>query len=104
MGMDIDLIAQNLANNQLDRIKDKKASLAKEQELREVCEGFEAIFLKTMVSAMRQTLPGNAIFDESNSMNIYESMQDQYLAEHLSKGKKSIGIKDFLYDQLKYSL
>ena len=104
MGMDIDLIRQNLVSGQLDRIKAKKASLAKERELKEVCEGFEAIFLKTMVFSMRKTLPGNALFDESNSMNIYQSMQDQYLAEHLSKGKKSIGIKDFLYDQLKDSL
>lgn len=103
MNMDIDLINQNVSKARIDTIKNKTASLAGEKELKEACTGFEAIFLNTMIKSMRDTLPGNALFEDSNSMDIYTSMQDQYFAEKLSKGNESIGIKDFLYQQLKDS-
>ena len=106
--MDIDLVNQNLAKANLSRIKNQTSDLEqnvlKEKELKEACAGFEAIFLHTMIKSMRETLPGNALFKESNSMNIYTSMYDQYLAEELSKSQTSIGLKEFLYQQLKESL
>ncbi|MCK5162652.1 MAG: rod-binding protein [Desulfobacula sp.] len=106
--MDIDLINQNLAKANLGKIKKQTSDLArnnlKEKELKEACAGFEAIFLNTMIKSMRDSLPGNALFEESNSMNIYKSMHDQYLTEQLSRGKESIGIRDFLYQQLKDSI
>ncbi|MCF6248776.1 MAG: rod-binding protein [Desulfobacula sp.] len=106
--MDIDLINQNLAKITLAKVKSQvtnpEAKTLKEEQLKEVCAGFEAIFLKTMLKSMRSSLAGNAIFPESNGMNIYKSMQDQYLSENLSKGKSSIGVREFLYQQLKNSL
>lgn len=103
MKTDIDLINQSVSTARLDTVKNKAAAVSQEKELKEACQGFEAIFLNTMISSMRDTLPGNALFKDSNSMDIYTSMQDRYLAEHLSKDSKSVGIKDFLYRQLKNS-
>ena len=106
--MDIDLVNQNLAKANLGKIEKQTSDLVRnnirEKELKEACEGFEAIFLNTMIKSMRKSLPGNALFEESNSMNIYKSMHDQYLTEQLSRGKESIGIRDFLYQQLKDSI
>jgi len=76
----------------------------KEKELEEACAGFEAIFLNTMIKSMRKSLPGNGVLNESHGMGIYKSMYDQHLAEELSKSKTSIGIKEFLYQQLKESI
>ena len=73
-------------------------------ELKDACAGFEAIFLNEMLQSMRNTLPGDALFVDSNASNIYQSMQDQNLTENLSKSQNSFGIKDFLYQQLKNSI
>lgn len=101
--MDIDWVNQNLAGARLSTAKNKidKNEMQQDRELKEACAGFEAIFLNAMLKSMRSSLPGNALFEESNGMDIYRSMQDQYLAEALSRGTLSIGIKEFLYEQLK---
>lgn len=104
MAEPIDLIHQTLTRAGLDRIKKKAADPEKEKELKEACAGFEAIFMKKMMESMRNTLPGNALFPQSNSMDIFESMYDQHLAEKLSHAPESTGLKEFLYEQLKKSL
>ncbi len=100
----IDLIHQNLTSAGLDRIKKGAADPEKEKELKDACAGFEAIFMKKMIESMRDTLPGNALFPPSNGMEIFESLYDQYLAEKLSQSPQSLGLRDFLYEQMKKSL
>jgi len=102
--MDVDLINQNLATAGLNRLRNNKASMSKDKELKEACAGFEAIFLNTMVTSMRGTLTGDALFNESNEMDIYQSMYDQALVDELSENGSSTGIKEFLYQQLKDSI
>lgn len=102
--MDIDVINQNLATANLNSLGNKKQSVSKEKELKEACAGFEAIFLNTMVTSMRGTLTGDALFNDSNEMDIYQSMYDQALVDDLSKNGSSTGIKEFLYEQLKETL
>ena len=106
--MDIDIVNQNIAKANIAQIKKQTSNLAadrlKEKELREACAGFEAIFLHTMIKSMRETLPGDALFKDSHGMDMYKSMYDQHLADKLSKSKTSVGVKEFLYQQLKDSL
>ncbi len=106
--MDIDIVNQNLAAAKVSKIKipdkDPAKQALKEKELKQACEGFEAIMLNNMVKSMRESLPGDALFGESNSTNIYKSMYDQHLSEEISKKHQSIGIKEFLYQELKKSL
>lgn len=106
--MDMDIVNQNLTAATLSKIKkqtrDPAEQILKEKELKKACEGFEAIILNTMVKSMRESLPGDALFGESNSTNIYKSMYDQYLSEELSRTHQSVGLKEFLYKQLKDSL
>jgi flagellar protein FlgJ len=68
--------------------------------LKEACAGFEAIMLHTMLKAMRQTLPEGGIFDRSQAEEIWESRMDQEIADRISKGAGSPGLRDFLYRQL----
>ena len=100
----IDLVHQNLSVAKLESVKKQVLDSEKDKELKSACEGFEAIFMKEMIQSMRNTLPGDALFKESNATNIYKSMQDQNLAESLSKSQNSTGLKEFLYQQLKDSL
>lgn len=121
--VDRDIINQNISRADLQRLRSQnlnlkkktekveslksplnKNDLKKEQELKEACAGFEAVFLQEMMKSMRDTLPGDALFEDSNGMNIYKSMYDQYLSDQLSKGSNSIGLKEFLYKELKSSI
>jgi len=99
----IGLAQQSLSFSGLDKVKQQICDYEKDKELKDACAGFEAIFLKEMIQSMRNTLPGDALFEESNATNIYKSMQDQNLAENLSKSHESVGLKEFLYQQLKGS-
>ncbi len=104
--MDIDIVNSNLAKAHIGKLKEQNlvSDKLKEKELKEACQGFEAIFLHTMIKSMRESLPGNALFMDSHGMDMYKSMYDQHLADELSKSKTSLGVKEFLYNQLKESL
>lgn len=80
-----------------EEAKDAKA-------LKEACQGFEAIFINTMLKSMRSTIPQEDIFGKSQGMDIYTSMHDQYLAEKISREENSTGIGEYLYRQLQESL
>ena len=79
----------------------KAEKLKREQDLKEAAAGFEAVYLNTIMKSMRQTLPGNGLFKENNTSNIYQSMHDEYLTEELAKGKQAIGLKEMLFEELK---
>lgn len=100
----IESINQNLAKANLDKVEKQALDPGKEKELKDACAGFEAILIKKMISAMRETLPGDTLFKDSNAQNVYQSMHDQHLAEQLSNNSSSIGLKEFLFEQLKDSL
>ncbi|WP_022664687.1 rod-binding protein [Desulfospira joergensenii] len=100
----IDLVRQNLFSSDAEAIQGKKLDPKEDQELKEACEGFEAIFLKKIMESMRDTLEGDALFGESNSSSIYTSMYDQYLTDELSKANQTTGLKNFLYNQLKNTI
>ncbi len=99
--MDISVINQNIASSNIDRLKNT-SKLTENNELKEACQGFEAIFLKSMLKSMRTSLLGEALFETDNhGMDIYKSMQDEYLAESLSKQGQGIGLGEFLYNELR---
>lgn len=102
--MDIDIINQNLSRAGLGKVKAKTIDPAKDKQLKEACEGFESIMYHTLIKSMRQTLPGNAVFKTSNAMDIYQSMQDQHLSDHLAKSSSGLGLKEILYENLKGSI
>ena len=100
----IDLVRQNLFSSDIESLKNKSLDSKKDQELKKACAGFEAMFMKKMMESMRDTLPGDALFKESNASSIYTSMYDQYLTDQLSQGDQTTGLKEFLYNQLKNTL
>ncbi len=99
--MKTDIINQNLLQQQMETVGENTRSSKKETELMEAAQGFEAIFIHTVLKSMRATLPGDALFEKSHAMGIFESMQDQHLAEELSKSHNGFGIGKFLYEELK---
>ena len=99
--MDISIINQNIANSNIEGLRNT-SKLTENKELKEACQGFEAIFLKSMLKNMRSSLPGDALFETDNhGMDIYKSMHDEYLAEALSKQGNGTGLGEFLYNELR---
>ena len=79
---------------------DTAKQLQRDKDLKKACQGFEALMLDTLMQRMRDTLPGDSLFPESNASGIYQSMHDQSLTENLSQGERVTGFKEFLYQQL----
>jgi flagellar protein FlgJ len=98
-------ISQNSIHDvkDIDRINALKGK-KDEKALKEACQGFEEVFLNTMMKSMRATIPEDPVFGKSQGMDIYTSMHDQYLAEKISKGENSTGVGEYLYRQLQDSL
>jgi len=99
---DIDTIHSQILASKVDAAK--KIDPSEEAALKDACAGFEAILTKTLMDSMRQTLPGDALFPDSNGKDIFESMYDQSLSDHISQAPTAFGLKEFLFNQLKPSL
>ncbi|MBR5163170.1 MAG: rod-binding protein, partial [Schwartzia sp.] len=69
------------------------------KQLREACEGFEAMFLDIMFKEMRNTVPENTLFGKSQGEKIWHSMLDTEMMQNVAKSG-GVGIADMMYDNL----
>ena len=74
----------------------------KKKELREACQGFEAIFIQKVWEQMRKNVPKEGYL-HSKDEEIYQSMFDQELAKKMSSAG-GIGLADIMYEQLSQKL
>lgn len=95
-------IYSNLSGNnnvelaiQLSNISGKSDA---EKQLKAVTSQFESILLRQMLSAMRTTVPRSGFLD-SFSLQMYESMLDEEIANVVSK-ERGIGLSEMLYNEL----
>lgn len=63
----------------------------------QVAEGFEEIFLNTMLQAMRRTTMPSDVMGDNNETRIYQGMMDQELASTMSK-RRSFGISRMMFE------
>ena len=61
---------------------------------RAAAQQFESLFLNMMLKSMREAIPQDGLFDDSNTQ-LYTGMLDSQLAQSLSKGK-GIGLADMM--------
>jgi flagellar protein FlgJ len=78
------------------------ARLAKngnKDELKKVCEEFEAIFVKMMLDSMRKTLSDNTLIPKNSGEKLFE---DQLYDEYAKKMSSTadLGIASMMYKQL----
>lgn len=86
-----------ISGNPIENIKQK--DVKSKEELKKVCQEFEAIFLNQLLKSMRDTVPDSGFFHKGVSFNIIQSMHDEALADEISKSG-GIGLAQQLYDQL----
>ena len=75
----------------LDERQDKK--------LRDACKDFEALFLSSLLKAMRKTVQKTNLFGSDSSEETFQEMMDVEISKSAAK-TSSMGIADMLYRQL----
>ena len=65
-------------------------------KLRKAARGFEAIFIKKLMSSMRSTMSGGDMFGKGVAGSIYGDIIDTAVAEELSE-KGILGLADNMY-------
>jgi flagellar protein FlgJ len=81
----------------LVRLK-REAGKQTPEAIRETARQFEALFVQTMLKAMRDASPGEGM-GESNQTEFYRDMYDQQMALHMVKGR-GLGIADMLVSSM----
>ncbi|MDF1567914.1 MAG: rod-binding protein [Spirochaetaceae bacterium] len=77
----------------------RRASAGDSEELRQVCEDFESLFVKMMLDSMRNTLADDTLIPKNSGEKLFEDkLYDEY-AQKLSE-TADLGIADMMYDQL----
>jgi len=78
-----------------------RATTAKDQKLKDVCDQFEALFVKQMLSAMRQTVhEKEGLLYGGMGQDVFSDMlYDEYAKKMAKTG--SLGVSEMVYNQLK---
>ncbi|MBU0479529.1 MAG: rod-binding protein [Proteobacteria bacterium] len=80
-------------------VQGREGKLSRDEELRGACKDFEAILLRQLLSAMRKSIPKGELFGDSHAREMYQTLQDEALADQLSRGRGA-GLGEVLYRQL----
>ena len=92
---------QNKSTVFADELKNiQSADAAKDKKLKEACQGFEEMFLNLVYSKMRETVPDDPLFGNSNGEKIMQSMLDSELTKQMAKAG-GVGMADMVYKQIK---
>lgn len=86
-----------------DRVREMKPGVVSEQEkadLEKAASQFEAVFLNTLLKAMRQTVPVNELFNGGGATKFYRQMHDAEIAKSLATSNGGMGIADMIVRQL----
>ncbi len=68
-------------------------------KLQKSCEGFEAIFINTLLQEMRKTIPDDGLLPTSSASRTWQQLFDNQLAETLAS-RQEMGVAKMLYQQL----
>jgi peptidoglycan hydrolase FlgJ len=74
---------------------------ASRQQMEQVGQEFESVFLSMMLKEMRNSLDGGGFFGEESS-DTYGGMFDMFIGQHLASSRP-LGIADLLLEQYGYS-
>ena len=91
---------QNLQAANGTSTADTAQAAAQDKKLRDACAGFEEMFMEIMYKQMRETVPEDSLFGNSNANKIFESMRDSELMKQAA-ASGGVGLADMLYKQMK---
>ncbi len=69
--------------------------------LKKAATEFEAVFLNTLMKAMRRTVPDSKLFNSTGPTKFYQQMQDAEMAKAMATGHNQMGIAAMIVRQFK---
>lgn len=69
------------------------------ENLRKVCQEFEAIMIQTLYKGMRATIQDGGLIEKDTNTEIFEEMMDQEVARKAAM-KNELGLAEALFRQL----
>ncbi len=69
--------------------------------LKKAATEFEAVFLNSLMKAMRRTVPDNKLFNSTGPTKFYQQMQDAEMAKAMASGHNQMGIAAMIVRQFK---
>lgn len=80
-------------------VSGKNLAKGKREDLRNVCQEFEAIFVRALFKAMRTTIPEGGLLEKNIDTEIFQELMDIEIAKQTAK-KQELGLADNLFRQL----
>ncbi|QUH24941.1 rod-binding protein [Serpentinicella alkaliphila] len=93
-----EMFGQHIIKEPTDKLN-REIKSDDEKKMMQACKDFEAIFVNLMLKQMRSTISHSDLVEKSYAREIFESMQDEKLAEEMTKGQ-GVGLAQQLYKQL----
>ena len=81
------------------QVPGKESGLNDSGKLEKACNDFEALFVKYMMQQMRETVPADGLFGQSQAEKIYTGMLDDEVAKSVSHGR-GLGLAKAMYEQM----
>ena len=81
------------------KVPPASADKLKDMKLQKACADFEAIMLRQLLAAMRESVPEGGLLDGGHATEMYQGMHDEQLARTLADGK-GMGFGAALYRQI----
>lgn len=81
-------------------VRPNEKLIEKQKEFKEVCAGFEAMFITQMLREMKKTVPKSDFMGEGKGQDMMEDLMYDEYAKALGSGE-GVGIANMLYQQLK---
>lgn len=74
-----------------------------DRKLKEACQDFEALFLSSLLKAMRKTVQKTDLFGSDSGEQTFQEMMDMEISKSAARNS-SMGVADVLYKQLKVEI
>ncbi len=89
------------AEARLNQLVENSKGKSDLEGLEKAAKDFEAVFLNTLMKAMRRTVPENKMFNSSGPTKFYQQMQDAEMAKAMATGHNQMGIAQMIVRQFK---
>ncbi len=89
------------AQAKLEQLSAQTGSKSDLESLEKAAKQFEAVFMNSLLKAMRRTVPDNKLFNSSGPTKFYQQMQDAEMAKAMATGHNQMGIADMIIRQFK---
>jgi soluble lytic murein transglycosylase-like protein len=89
------------AEMKLQQLSENATSKSELEGLEKAAKEFEAVFMNSLLKAMRKTVPDNKLFNSEGPTKFYQQMQDAEMAKGMAAGHNRIGIAEMIVRQFK---